>query len=64
MAARHHHPWLTADTARPGELLAEIATANDTGTETIRLMSPLMPGEARNLQETLRAMSRLRNQSQ
>jgi hypothetical protein len=45
----------------PGELLAEIASVNDTGTETIRLMSPLMPGEARDLQETLRAMSRLRS---
>jgi hypothetical protein len=29
------------------ELLAEIAAVNDTGTETIRLMSPLMPGLAR-----------------
>jgi len=45
----------------PAELLAEIAAVNDTGTETIRLMSPLMPGEARDLQETQRAVNRLRS---
>jgi hypothetical protein len=44
-----------------GELLAEIAAVNDTGIETIRLMSPLMPGEARDLQETQRAVNRLRS---
>ena len=44
----------------PGELLAEIAAVNEAGTETVRLMSPLMPGEARDLQETQRAVNRLR----
>lgn len=44
----------------PAELLAEIAAVNEVGTETIRLMSPLMPGEARDLQETQRAVNRLR----
>ena len=44
----------------PGELLAEIAAVNETGTETVRLMSPLMPGEAGDLQETQRAVNRLR----
>jgi hypothetical protein len=34
---------------------------NDTGTETLRLMSPLMPGEARDLQETQRAVGWLRS---
>jgi len=43
------------------ELLAEIAAVNDTGTEMLRIMSPLMPGEARDLQETQRAVSRLRS---
>ena len=33
----------------PGELLAEIAAVNQAGTQTVRLMSPLMPGEARDL---------------
>lgn len=42
------------------ELLAEIAAVNDIGTETVRLLSPLMPGEARDLQETQRALNRLR----
>jgi len=45
----------------PAELLAEIAAVNDTGTETVRLMSPLMPGEARDLRETQRAVGRLRS---
>jgi hypothetical protein len=44
----------------PGELLAEIASVNEAGTEMVRLMSPLMPGEARDLQETQRAVNRLR----
>lgn len=43
-----------------GELLAAIAAVNEAGTETFRLMSPLMPGEARDLQETQRAVNRLR----
>jgi hypothetical protein len=30
----------------PGELLAEIAAVNEAGIETVRLMSPLMPGFA------------------
>lgn len=44
----------------PAELLAEIAAVDQAGTETVRLMSPLMPGEARDLQETQRALHRLR----
>lgn len=44
----------------PAELLAEIAAVNQAGTETVRLMSPLMPGEARDLEETQRAVDRLR----
>jgi hypothetical protein len=44
----------------PAELLAEIAAVNEIGTETVRLLSPLMPGEARDLQETQRAVHRLR----
>jgi len=39
---------------------AELAAVNQAGTETVRLMSPLMPGEARDLQETQRAVNRLR----
>ena len=35
-----------------GELLAEIAAVNEAGTETVRLMSPLMPGEARDLENS------------
>lgn len=36
--------------ARPvSELLAEIAAVNDTGTHMISLVSPLLPGEARDL---------------
>jgi len=42
------------------ELLAEIAAVNDTSTYTIRLMSPLMPGEARDLHENIRAQNQLR----
>jgi hypothetical protein len=38
---------LAHGSGRPtGELLAEIAAVNDAGTQTIRLMSHLMPGEA------------------
>jgi hypothetical protein len=44
----------------PAELLAEIAVVNQAGTETVRLMSPLMPGGARDLEETQRAVNRLR----
>jgi hypothetical protein len=60
--------WLRAMTilahgvGRPlEELLAEIAAVNEADTETVRLVSPLMPGEARDLQETGRAQSRLRS---
>lgn len=42
------------------ELLAEIAAVNDVGTEPVRLVTPLMPGEARDLQESIRAQNRLR----
>lgn len=42
------------------ELLAEIATVNDASAHEIRLMQPLMPGEARDLQENIRAQNRLR----
>ena len=42
------------------ELLAEIAAVNDTSAHGIRLMSPLMSGEARDLQENIRAQNRLR----
>ena len=42
------------------ELLAEIAAVNETGAHMIRLVSPLMPGEARDLQENIRAQNRLR----
>jgi hypothetical protein len=42
------------------ELLAEIATVNDISTEQVRLVSPLMPGEARDLHESFRAQNRLR----
>jgi hypothetical protein len=44
----------------PAELLAEIAAVHQAGTEMVRLMSPLMPGEARDLEETQRAVNRLR----
>jgi hypothetical protein len=60
--------WLRAITilvnsaGRPlGELFAEIAAVNDAGTETIKLVTPLMPGEARDMREAGRAMSRLRS---
>lgn len=42
------------------ELLAEIAAVNDADAHMIRLVSPLMPGEARDLQENIRAQNRLR----
>ena len=42
------------------ELLAEIAAVNETGAHMIRLVSPLMPGEARDLRENIRAQNRLR----
>ena len=42
------------------ELLAEISAVNDASTQAIRLVSPLMPGEARDLQENIRAQNRLR----
>lgn len=60
--------WLRAMTIlahgghRPmGELLAEIGAVNDTSTGTIRLISPLMPGEARDLQQAIRAQNQLRS---
>lgn len=43
-----------------GELLAEIAAVNETGAHMIRLISPLMPGEARDLHASIRAQNRLR----
>jgi hypothetical protein len=43
------------------ELFAEIAAVNDIGTEKVSLVTPLMPGEARDLQETERALNRLRS---
>jgi hypothetical protein len=42
------------------ELLAEIAAVNDVGTEQVRLVTPLLPGELRDLQESNRAEYRLR----
>jgi hypothetical protein len=45
----------------PEELLSEIATVNDTDAHMIRLVSPLMPGEARDLQQSIRAQNRLRS---
>jgi hypothetical protein len=60
--------WLSAMTilahgaGRPlEELYAEIAAVNDIGTTTVRLVSPVLPGEARDLQETDRAVNRLRS---
>jgi hypothetical protein len=43
------------------ELLTEIAAVNDADAHMIRLVSPLMPGEARDLQESIRAQNRLRS---
>jgi hypothetical protein len=43
------------------ELLAEIAAVNEADAHMIRLVSPLMPGEARDLQEGIRAQNRLRS---
>jgi hypothetical protein len=43
---------LAHGTGRPvGELFAEISAVSDTDAHMIRLVSPLMPGEARDLQE-------------
>jgi hypothetical protein len=42
------------------ELLAEIAAVNDTCAYEIWQMSPLKTGEARDLQENIRAQNRLR----
>jgi hypothetical protein len=41
------------------DLLAEIAAVNEVGTDLVRMASPLMPGEARDLDETFRALNRL-----
>jgi hypothetical protein len=59
--------WLRAMTVlahgsgRPvKELFAEIAAVNDIGTaEKVSLVTPLMPGEARDLEETELALGRL-----
>jgi hypothetical protein len=60
--------WLRAMTimasgaGRPlEEVFAEIAAVNDAGTETIAMVTPLMPGEALDMRETGRAMTRLRS---
>jgi hypothetical protein len=42
------------------DLLAEIAVVNDVGTEQVRLVTPLLPGELRDLREANRAEHRLR----
>lgn len=42
------------------EQLAEIAKVNDTETGLLSLVSPLLPGESRDLHETIRAQNRLR----
>lgn len=42
------------------EILTEIAEVNGAGAEPVRLVSPLMPGEARDLHESLRAQAKLR----
>jgi len=42
------------------DLIAEIAAVNEVSTDPVRLASPLMPGEARDLEETFRAQNRLR----
>jgi hypothetical protein len=59
--------WLLAMTIlahggnRPmDELMAEIAAVNNISTDTIRLVSPLLPGEAHDLQEAARAQQQLR----
>jgi hypothetical protein len=44
----------------PEELLAKIATVNDVGTEPLRLVTPLMSGDARDLQESIGAQKRFR----
>jgi len=52
---------LAHGSGRPmAELLAEIAAVNETDTHMIRLVSPPVPGEARDLQENIRAQNRLR----
>jgi hypothetical protein len=42
------------------DLFSEIATVNEVGTDHLRLATPLMPGDARDLDETFRAQNRLR----
>jgi hypothetical protein len=42
------------------EVLAEIAAVNDVGTEQVRLVTPLLPGELLDLRESNRAEHRLR----
>jgi hypothetical protein len=59
VAPLDHHPRHGGHRP-PGERLAEIAAVNEASTETAWLMSPLMPREARGLQETQRAVNRLR----
>jgi hypothetical protein len=41
------------------EVFAEIAEVNQIGAEQIRIITPLMPGELRDLTESARAQSRL-----
>ncbi|MFB4317636.1 hypothetical protein [Actinomadura sp. 21ATH] len=43
------------------ELMAEIAAVNDTRTEHIKIITPLMPGEAYDLDQADRAQRRLRS---
>jgi hypothetical protein len=42
------------------ELPAEITAVNDVGAEQVRLVTPLLPGELRDLREISRAQHRLR----
>jgi hypothetical protein len=37
------------------DLFAKIAAVNDAGTETIRMVTPLMPGEAHDMRGRLRS---------
>ncbi|MGW4412046.1 hypothetical protein ACWEJ6_49170 [Nonomuraea sp. NPDC004702] len=51
---------LTCNADRPvGEVFAEIAVVNDVTTESVRLTTPLPPGEAHDLTQTLRAIHHL-----
>lgn len=51
---------LACNTNRPvGEVFAEIAAVNDVRTESVRLTTPLPPGEAHDLTQTIRAIHRL-----